>query len=403
MEEQGKAALELPNQKNSRIQTHHLRWFLLVTAGIVLLGAVYWWFFLRNRVTTDNAYVKADSAQISARVPGTIINIHVENDDFVEKGMVLVELDPRDYQLALEKAEATLAQAEADVRAAELSVPLTDTQTQSGVDAGKASLQAARDNEREARHRLGELESKRSASAADLAQAERDFNRFHELYRQGAGTERQREQASTTLKKAQAEVNAIDAQIAAVKASLAAIAQEILRSEAQLQSVRSQRKDVDIKRYKLESLRAQRDRCKAELEAARLDLSYCTIKAPIQGYVAQKNIQVGNRVQPGQPLMAVVPLQELYVEANFKETELTHVRIGQPAIPITAKWLAFERVRGQPFRCFPRKMPPAIGSRSFSVSPSRFFSIILLPRIALSDWDCPWKSPSIPPTGADRA
>jgi membrane fusion protein, multidrug efflux system len=329
MDEQGSAPVEAPDQMSKGIQRHHLHKVLIVCLVLAGLGSLYWYYFLRHRVSTDNAYVKADSAQISARVPGTVVAVHVENDDSVEKGQILLELDPRDYSLAVDRARASLEEAEAEVKAAELSVPLTETQTRSGVDAGLATLQAARDNEREMRHRLGELESKRMA-AADLLQAQRDFERFEKLYRQGAGTERQQEQASTTLKKAQAEIGAMDAQISATRSSLAAVTQEILRSGAQLESRKSERKDVDIKRFKLESLKAQRNRYEAELEAARLNLSYCTLTAPLAGFIAQKNVQVGNRVQPGQPLMALVPLQDIYIEANFKETELTDVRIGQP-------------------------------------------------------------------------
>ena len=123
----------------------------------------------------------------------------------------------------------------------------------------------------------------------------------------------------------------MDAQIAALESALSASAQQVSRARAQLQSARSERSNVDVQLHKVESLKAKRDKSMAELEAARLNLSYCVITAPIEGYIAQKNIQVGDRVQPGQALMAVVPLSRIYVEANFKETQLTNVRIGQPA------------------------------------------------------------------------
>ncbi|MGC8495545.1 MAG: efflux RND transporter periplasmic adaptor subunit, partial [Syntrophobacteraceae bacterium] len=101
--------------------------------------------------------------------------------------------------------------------------------------------------------------------------------------------------------------------------------------EAQLRGTKSQRSNVSVQLRKVEALQAHRDRLKAELRGARLQLSYCTIHAPIDGYVAEKSVQVGDRIQPGQALMAVVPLKEIYVEANFKETQLTDVRVGQPA------------------------------------------------------------------------
>jgi membrane fusion protein (multidrug efflux system) len=123
----------------------------------------------------------------------------------------------------------------------------------------------------------------------------------------------------------------VDAQVSALESALSAATQQVSRSRAQLQSVRSERSNVEVQRQKVESQRAKRDKSEAELEAARLNLSYCTISAPIDGYIAQKSVQVGDRVQSGQPLMAVVPLGKIYVEANFKETQLTNVRLGQPA------------------------------------------------------------------------
>ena len=113
---------------------------------------------------------------------------------------------------------------------------------------------------------------------------------------------------------------------------MAGIEQDINEAQAKLNSATADLYQNEIQRYRLASLKAQRDVYQAELEAARLDLAYCTITAPIDGFVAQKSIQVGDRVQPGLALMAVVPLHQIYVEANFKETDLTNVRLGQPVV-----------------------------------------------------------------------
>ncbi len=317
---------------NNMVREHHVRWLILITLGMVLAGTFYWWFFMRNRVTTDNAYARADTAQVSTRIPGTVLRVVVDNDYPVEAGQVLLELDPGDYQALLDKAEGALLQAEAEVRAAEVSIAATDLQTAAQVDAAQAALKAVRDREQEVRHRLEELQNRRLAAIADLSQSERDFSRFDNLYRQGAGTERQQDQARTLLKKARAQSGAMDAEIAAAKASLAAVSQEVDRAKAQVQAAQSDRFNVEIQRHRLEGLKGQRDKARAERETARLNLSYCTITAPISGFIAQKSIQVGDRVQPGQAVMAVVPLRDIYVEANFKETQLTHVRLGQPAL-----------------------------------------------------------------------
>lgn len=317
--------------KPNRVRARRVKTAVWVCVVAGLMSGVYWWLFMRNRVTTDDAYAKVDPAPISARVPGTVIRVLVENDRRVEEGRVLVELDPTDYRVAVERAQAALNQNEAEVRAAEISVPLTDAQTSGQARAAEAALKAARDAESQARHRLGELKNTRSAVAADLAQFQRDFERFDNLYKTGAGTRRQQEQALTALRKAQAQLAAADSQILATEASLAAATQQVDRARAQFQVAQSDRDNVEIQQYRLASLRAGRDKSSAELEAARLNLSYCTITAPIDGFIAQKSVQVGARVQPGQPLMAVVPLQDIYVEANYKETQLKNVRLGQPA------------------------------------------------------------------------
>lgn len=318
-------------RSGNMVQDHHVRWLILIVLTLALAGVLYWWHFLRNRVSTDNAYARADTAQISSRIPGTVLRVLVDNDYPVESGQVLLELDPGDYGALLDKAEAVLRQAEAEVLAAEVSIAATDLQTAAQVDAAQAAFKAVRDREQEVRHRLEELQNRRLAALADLSQSEKDFSRFDNLFRQGAGTERQQDQARTTLKKARAQSGAVDAEIAAARASLAAVSQEVDRARAQLQAAQSDRFNVEIQRHRLESLKGQRDKARAERETARLNLSYCTITAPIPGFIAQKSIQVGDRIQPGQAVMAVVPLRAVYVEANFKETQLTHVRLGQPA------------------------------------------------------------------------
>ena len=329
MDESGVPAAERAN--NKRIQGHHVRWFAFGMITFLLLGTGYWWEFMRNRVSTDNAYVRADSAQLGSRVPGTVLRVFVENDFPVESGQVLLELDPADYKVALEKAQAQLAQDEAEVLGAEVAVAQIDQQTAAQVKAAEAFLQAARDNELEAGHRIDELGNRQVAASADLSLTKKDSERFENLYRQGAAPERQQDQARNAFNKAKAQSGATEAQQAAARAALAAATESVGRARAQLDAAQSERYKVEIQRYRVAGLKGKRDKSKAELEAAQLNLSYCTITAPIPGVIAQKSIQVGDRIQPGQALMAVVPLQDIYVEANFKETQLTDVRLGQPA------------------------------------------------------------------------
>jgi len=303
-------------------------------AGLCLIAIViacgYWWLFLRNRVSTDNAYVVADIAAISGRVPGTISKIRIDNDDFVGQGDLLIELDPRDYRTEMERQRAVLARIDAEIEQAEVSVRLTDFRTKAQVEAAEAALQGAKERKIERNHHLEELEQNYKGAMADLSHFKRDYERYSNLLEERAGSEQQRDRASTAFKKAKARAEAIQAQIAGAKASLAAVLQEIDQAEANLQSSKADRLQVEVETKKLAALKSRRTEAQAQLTAAELNLSYCTIEAPISGYIAQKRIQVGERVQPGQPLLAVVPLQQAYVQANFKETELEDVRLGQP-------------------------------------------------------------------------
>lgn len=326
-EEQTEASVR---RANNRERMKRLLWVVAVFISVAVLAGAYWFFTLRFRESTDNAYVVADSARISSRVPGTVLQVMVENDVPVERGQILLVLDYRDYQAVVDQTKGALAKIEGEIQAIKTSTSLTDTQTEAHLQEAKAKLQEARDNKDERLHRLKELQERWVAANADLEKARRDSKRFDNLFNTGVIAEEQRDTAHTNLVKAKALVEATNAEIAAVRASLQAVEQEVEQAQAQLQATLSQRKQVEVLTHKLAALQGERQEAEGKLQAAQLNLSYCTIPAPISGYIAQKNVQVGDRVQTGQPLMAVVPLREVYVEANLKETQLKNVRLGQP-------------------------------------------------------------------------
>jgi membrane fusion protein (multidrug efflux system) len=320
-------------REHSRSHLLRRRWPWLVLLVLVMscLGLGYWWVFLQGRVTTDDAYIHADVASISSRVPGTVLQVRADNDQRVEKGDVLVELDPQDYQISAAQEEANLAGIEADIRGAEVTISLVDSQTQAQIQTARAALEKARDQEEAKYHQIKELEKNRLAARAELTEAEKDYKRLQRLYSHKAISEQALDEAETVLKKAEANLKAQDASIRAIEAALKATQQDIDEARTQLELAQKDRVKLEVEKHRLASLKAQRDEARGKVDQARLQVAYCTIKAPISGYVAQKDIQVGNRIQPGQPFMAVVPLNEVYVEANFKETQLANVEIGQPA------------------------------------------------------------------------
>ncbi len=311
------------------------KWALYAVIGGLVLGLLglggYWWFFMRGRVSTDDAYVVADVASISSRIKGTVSAVFVDNDQFVDKGRILVELDPRDYQVAEDKARAVVAQMQAAVNSAALRVPLLDDQTKNQVQAAEASLEAAKYQVEVRSNQLAQLQKELLSANADLVYAQKEYKRYEDLYKHRSVSQEDRDRSLKRFDDAKSSLQSLNDRIRGSKASIKAFEQQARQSEAALATARSNRKKVDIEVLQLESLKAQRDQARAELEQATLNLSYCTIKAPLSGCVAQRNAQVGDRLSVGQPIMAIVPLRAAYVEANFKETQLTHVRVGQPA------------------------------------------------------------------------
>jgi membrane fusion protein, multidrug efflux system len=295
-----------------------------------ILGGAYWWFFMHGRVSTDDAYVKAHSAVISSRIWGTVVEVRVDNDDQVKTAEVLIRLDPRDYQTAVDEAGALLDQREADVKRSEIRLKLIDSQTKSQVKAAQAQVDKAEKQVNAKAYQVREIRKRESAARADLTYARREHERYKKLYQDRSVAKEAYDDVVKKLRVAEADVESVLAQIESLNASLLALKQQVNQARAELDIARSRRKQVQMEMQNLASLKALRDEARASLDQARLNLSYCTIKAPLDGAIAQRSVQKGDRLQPGVPVMRVVPLARIYVEANFKETDLTHVRPGQP-------------------------------------------------------------------------
>ncbi|MCG6879027.1 MAG: HlyD family secretion protein [Deltaproteobacteria bacterium] len=328
----GKNPTENPDQEKG--PRRRKKWVFYALIGLLAVGlgiGGYWRFFLKGRVSTDDAYVVVDIASVSSRINGTVSEVLVENDQFVKEGRVLVELDARDYRVAVDKAQGALAQIEADVQSATMDVQLVDSKTKDHVLAAEAALKGAKYQVEVEKNRLNRLQKELQSAKADLDYAQKELKRYETLYEHRSVSEEQRDRVLKRLDDAKSALGALKDRIRGSKASIASAHEQVGQSEARLKIAESNRKKVDIQVQRLKSLKARRDQARAALKQARLNLSYCTIRAPLSGSVAQRDVQVGNRILPGEPVMAIVPLQAAYVEANFKETQLKNVRAGQPA------------------------------------------------------------------------
>jgi membrane fusion protein, multidrug efflux system len=246
-----------------------------IGGGGALLWGIHWWVWSQTHVRTENAYVHADVAQITPRVAGTVVALFVDENWEVKAGDLLVRLDPADYRLSLQQSEAALAAA---IQA---------------VQAGRAAARAA--------------DSQVAVADAQLSQARLDHERASSLLARGAAARDQFDRALTALHTAEAHA--------------AQARREAERAHAALGIA------IDAPVDEAAGVR----QAKAARDQAALMLSYTELRAPVAGVIAKRGIEMGQRVQPGQALMAVVPVSEAFVEANYKETELTEVRVGQPA------------------------------------------------------------------------
>jgi membrane fusion protein (multidrug efflux system) len=257
-----------------------LRRVLLVVVIIAIAAAVipgyHYYQYIESHVSTDDAYVDGTVALVSSRVNGTVTNVYVEDNWTVKEGDLLMTLDPRDYDVRVEQAQAQLDRAKQTI-----------DELYSQVGAAKSGVALA---------------------GSQLKQARIDFARAKSLKEQGVVSSAQYDQAETGLKIATADEALSEHQLRQAEAALGS-------------------ETLDHSHYDRPLVK----QAEAALEQAKLDLAYTKITAPFAGIVTHKTVHVGNRVQVGEPLLAVVPLGKLYVTANFKETQLTDVRVGQKA------------------------------------------------------------------------
>ena len=317
-------------------------------AGVVLvmvIAAGAWVWATSGRVSTDDAQLDARVTQISSRVAGTVAKVAVADNQLVEPGTVLIELDPRDYQVAVDKARAELADAEANAVAAESSVPITSTtaasnvttarggvtQAQSGVAASEKEIEAARARIVSAQARLREAE-------ANAAKSGRDVERLRGLLAKDEISQQMFDATSATAEAQKAGVDSMRSQVAEAEAGIRVAESKFAqakagedRAHAELETAQTGPSQVTATKARASAAEAHAQQARATLAQAELNLQYTTVKAPVRGVVSKKGINPGQVVQGGQPLLAIVQVDDIWITANYKETQLREMRAGQRA------------------------------------------------------------------------
>ncbi len=313
---------------------------------LLVLGAVVWAWSTSGRESTDDAQVDAHLTQMSARVGGTVTKVAVDDNQLVEAGALLVQLDPSDYQVAVEKARAELADAEATALAAQSSVPITSTtaasnvttarggitQAQSGVAASEKEIEAARARIVSAQARLREAE-------ANAAKSARDVERLRGLLAKDEVSQQMFDATSATAEAQKAAVDSARSQVAEAEAGLRVAESKLAqaqaseqRAHADMDTAQTGPSQITATKARASAAEAKAQQMRAALAQAELNLKYTTVTAPVRGVVSKKGVNVGQVVAAGQPLFAIVQLDDVWVTANYKETQLKEMRPGQRAV-----------------------------------------------------------------------
>jgi membrane fusion protein (multidrug efflux system) len=312
---------------------------------ILILGAGAWVWAGGGRETTDDAQADARVTQISSRVPGTVSKVAVEDNQLVELGAVLAELDPRDYQVAVDKARAELADAEAAAVAAHSNVPIASTTAASNVTTARGGIVqalssvAATEKEIEAaRARLVSAEARLREVEANAAKAARDVERLRGLLAKDEISQQQFDATAAAAEAQKAAADSARSQIAEAEAGVRVaeshLAQAVAgeqQAHAELQTAQTGPAQVTATKARASSAEARVMQARANLAQAELNLQYTQLKAPARGIVSKKGINAGQVVQPGQALLALVQIEDVWITANFKETQLKDMRPGQRA------------------------------------------------------------------------
>jgi membrane fusion protein, multidrug efflux system len=339
---------EIDGPANTATESPNPRRHLLLIGGLAVVAAVAVGFYLhsRNRISTDDAQVDGHIVPIAAKISGSVDQVLVDDNQQVNAGDVLVRIDPRDYQARLDQARAALAIAEAQARGAQVGVPWTSAVMSSGMSSAEAQVATAQaelsrarvDAQQAANADLAYAQANVKSAQANDDKAKADLERMKPLVAKAEISQQQYDSYVAAARVAQGQLEAAQQKLLSARDQAQSNEDKVNAAQARLEQARAavaqaqaNRKQVDISTAQSASASASVQQARANLETAQLLLSYATLAAPVAGVVTKKTVQLGQILQPGQSLMTLVPLQDVWVTANFKETELKNVRVGQRA------------------------------------------------------------------------
>ena len=303
---------------------------ILIVAVALLVIGVFLWRYLSSYESTDDAQADVHLYPVSARVSGYVLRVNVDDNQWVERGTVLVEIDPTDYQVAVAQAQANLASAEATARSLNITVPITSVNSSSQLTFTASGIEDANAGVTAAERQLAAAHAQTEAAQANDVKAQDDLHRYRLLVDKREVSQQIYDQALAAAKSSTASVAAAQANELAAQQVVAQTRSRLAQANANHQYAETGPQQVSSTRARVRAAIADVEQRRAALQQAQLNLGYTKIVAPVSGEV-NKTVVVGLNIQDGQQLLTIVPLDEVWVTANFKETQLRHMQIGQKA------------------------------------------------------------------------
>ena len=303
---------------------------ILIVVLVVLVGGVFLWRYLSSYESTDDAQADVHLYPVSARVSGYVVKVNVDDNQWVEKGTVLVEIDPKDYEVAVAQAQANLSNAEATAQSLNITVPITSVNTSSQLKSAQSDIDNSTAGVIAAERQLSAAHDQLEQALANDVKVQDDLKRYKLLVDKREVAEQVYDQALAAARSSTAAVSAARANESAAQQFVQQARSRVAQADANHQFAETGPQQVSSSRARARAAIADVEQKRALLEQAQLNLGYTKIVAPVSGEV-NKTVVVGLNVQAGQQLLTVVPLDEVWVTANFKETQLRHMRVGQKA------------------------------------------------------------------------
>jgi len=351
-------------------------WLLLIGILAVAAAGIAGWLYFSPWESTDDAQVDGHINPVNAKAGGAVLVVQTAENQIVEAGTVLVEIDPRDYEIAAARARAELATAEAQTSAPRAQVPLASSASglqmstaEAGEERAKAGVEAAARESLAAQARARVAEARVREAQANATRTQRDLERMQMLIEKEEVSRQQYDAAVANADSARAAVDSAQAavlqaqhEVAAADARLAQARAALTEARAQVVGSKSAPGEVRVTEAKVASWEARVQLAKAQLDQALLDLEYTVVRAPVSGAISKKNVEAGQVVQRGQPLMAIIPQEDVWITANFKETQLASINTGLEAT------VSVDAYQGRVFKGRVDSIASATGAR-FSLLP----------------------------------